>query len=333
MLFLDQIDKDEIIKYADSLAAAVRIRVEDIGGPQLRTILSTAYITQILSARPENLLTYHRTIMQAQFPGFDELRYREYLKTRRLRNRTIHQENIINEFKPGINVLDNIFNYEALLSKNKERSYNLALLLNRNTCTYCNRLYTNTVIKQGKKSGKVYHVTRPHFDHWFAKSIYPALSLSIHNLIPSCYVCNSTIKGDNEFEYHTHYHPYSPKLDEHESFKFSYVLNPTEGYKVTIKEGSSSQMNKFLEIMKVRDIYNAHAQFELKDLIDLNSKYNKGFLKTLFGKTLEGIYFSEKEVFRLFFGVESEPDNFHSRPFSKFKCDIIKELREKDTSS
>ena len=39
---------------------------------------------------------------------------------------------------------------------------------------------------------------------------------------------------------------------------------------------------------------------------------------------------SEKEAYRLTFGAEYDELNFHKRPFSKFKKDIIEELRRID---
>lgn len=49
------------------------------------------------------------------------------------------------------------------------------------TCPYCNRSYIFTSSKSG---------TRPQYDHYFPKSKYPYLALSMYNLIPCCSICN-----------------------------------------------------------------------------------------------------------------------------------------------
>lgn len=57
-------------------------------------------------------------------------------------------------------------------------------------------MYTKTVFdEEGEK------ITRPTFDHWFAKDDHPLLALSFYNLIPSCNICNSSVKGKKEIEF------------------------------------------------------------------------------------------------------------------------------------
>lgn len=55
--------------------------------------------------------------------------------------------------------------------------------MNVSVCPYCNRQYIFTLT-----SGKV----RPQLDHYFPKSTYPYLALSLYNMVPSCSVCNMT---------------------------------------------------------------------------------------------------------------------------------------------
>ena len=49
--------------------------------------------------------------------------------------------------------LQEIFNYNTLISGNKDNSYKIAEIKGRNTCTYCNRQYTITL----KKDGEIYY--------------------------------------------------------------------------------------------------------------------------------------------------------------------------------
>jgi hypothetical protein len=88
--------------------------------------------------------------------------------------------------------LKKIFDYKNFTIKKEEyNAYTLAANLNIKTCVYCNRSYTVTV-KIGKTPDG--QLTRPQFDHYFAKVDYPLLALSFFNLIPSCSICNSTLK-------------------------------------------------------------------------------------------------------------------------------------------
>ena len=82
-------------------------------------------------------------------------------------------------------------------------AYALAQDLKVKVCPYCNRQYTFTVNKKKNLGG-----TRPEFDHFFDKARYPYLSLSFYNLIPSCHICNSNLKGTKEFSLVKNIHPY-----------------------------------------------------------------------------------------------------------------------------
>jgi hypothetical protein len=106
------------------------------------------------------------------------------------------------------------FNYDSKSIFSDELKYGLAQKLNLKVCPYCNRNYTLTINKEVVNShlGKIKVVkTRPDFDHFFCKSKHPILALSFYNLIPSCAICNRTLKGDVEFSLdiqNGHVHPY-----------------------------------------------------------------------------------------------------------------------------
>jgi hypothetical protein len=97
--------------------------------------------------------------------------------------------------------------------------YDLARALKVNTCPYCNRNYTVTV-------GQLKRVTRPDFDHFFPKGAYPLLALSFYNLIPSCLVCNRSVKNQKSIVYGKFLHPYEEAFDQ--AAKINYFPIDTE---------------------------------------------------------------------------------------------------------
>ena len=109
---------------------------------------------------------------------------------------------------------ENVFNY-AWLSDSKARTYDLAEKLKVNTCPYCNRNYTVTV-RKGKKA----LIVRPDFDHYFPQSEYPLLALSFYNLIPSCLLCNRSIKLAKNMNYGKFIHPYEDEFGKDLKFNF-----------------------------------------------------------------------------------------------------------------
>ena len=61
-------------------------------------------------------------------------------------------------------------------------------------CPYCNRQYITSysVSPEGKRIRK----TTTDTDHYYPVSKFPFLSMNIHNMVPSCQICNSRLKLD-----------------------------------------------------------------------------------------------------------------------------------------
>lgn len=192
-------------------------------------------------------------------------------------------------------------------------------LLGIDTCVYCNRNYTLYFDSNN---------ARAELDHWFPKSEFPLLALSFYNLIPSCHSCNH-IKLNNspiggwKNALNNIIHPYLDKND----FKFSYFYNSFSDFSLNINVQKNSKTERTLEFNKINEIYSAHSNKELNDLLSLKYKYSDNYIDILL-KTFKNTILSKEEVFRLVFGIEIHPEDYHKRPFSKFKHDIIEELRK-----
>lgn len=193
-------------------------------------------------------------------------------------------------------------------------------LVGVDTCVYCNRNYTVNITKNH---------SRAELDHWFPKTQFPLLSLSFYNLIPSCHSCNH-IKGNPKINWdnalNEYIHPYFKENNEGFSFDFFYnksldKLNvETRSFKKNIKT------DKTLNFNKTKEIYNSHSEKELRDLVNLRYKYSKNYIKILSQDTFENLKISKDEIYRTIFGIEINENDFHKRPFSKFKKDIIDRL-------
>ncbi|WP_294214701.1 hypothetical protein [uncultured Chryseobacterium sp.] len=193
-------------------------------------------------------------------------------------------------------------------------------ILNIDTCVYCNKNYTLNILD---------NFARAELDHWFPKNVFPLLSLSLYNLIPSCHSCNH-IKGSPQYDWENALnelnHPY--QTDKNESFIFSYEYShDLQSLKVVTKVPKSAlKTPTTLKFNNIEEIYNAHSNKELKDLLDLRYKYSDKFLEMVI--TNFGVM-TKQEAYRIVFGIEMDTDNYHKRPFSKFKKDILDELLSK----
>jgi hypothetical protein len=98
-----------------------------------------------------------------------------------------------------------LFDYQAFSSKaaNHWNAYSLCAESIYRLCPYCQQSLAVTIYRDKKSKA-----LRPTLDHFYPKSEYPYLALSLYNLVPSCYPCNSSLKGKIDFFKETHLHPY-----------------------------------------------------------------------------------------------------------------------------
>jgi hypothetical protein len=199
---------------------------------------------------------------------------------------------------------------------NRYNAYDLASKIDINTCVYCNRNYTSTVAG----------ITRPQFDHYFSQVKFPLFALSFYNLIPSCSVCNSDIKGRKELFLDEHLHPYID--DSIKDFRFSYYYNSKSKDDLSInivQHSNNVKAEKTFEFFKIKQVYNAHTD-ELRDLIKMRETFSDKYLEILSSKIFESGETSQSELYQLAFGNYFDDDKISMRPFSKFKKDILTEL-------
>lgn len=204
---------------------------------------------------------------------------------------------------------------------NFQKNYGIEFLekLNVDTCVYCNRNYTIQLYEDR---------ARAELDHWFPKETFPILALSFYNLIPSCHSCNHmklNSSPDNGWlaALTNIIHPYL--TDKLEVFSFTYYYNSLNK-PVAFTKTKSERVKNTLKFNKTNEIYKSQSGKELQDLLDLRYKYSTNYLDILLNKTFNALTMSQEEAYRMIFGIEIKEEDFHKRPFSKFKKEIIDEL-------
>ncbi|MEH7889893.1 HNH endonuclease [Elizabethkingia meningoseptica] len=267
---------------------------------KIKKFFSINKIDKLLSAQPKELLAIHNNYSLLKIsndPDKDEA------------------------LKKILEDLFRLTGYKRFFQKTHGR--NFLNLLNRSTCTYCNRNYTLNISKNHASA---------QLDHWFPKDKFPILALSFYNLIPSCGSCNH-IKGSSKdlswwknVALDEMLHPYFPEPDALFKFDFRFERSKDE-FEVLFRDVKGGKTQQTLNFNKTKQIYQAHANLELRDLYNLRKKYPKNYLKHLLENMLSG-HINEVEKYRLIFGIEKNEKDYHKRPFSKFKNDIIEKLLE-----
>tara|TARA_R110002020_G_scaffold35530_1_gene107103 strand:+ start:2589 stop:3560 length:972 start_codon:yes stop_codon:yes gene_type:complete len=277
-------------------------------------------VESLIIGKPDELIQLNENF----YNSLRNYNYDEYLSYLNLptKGKTAAQNKLKRKYDRLHKRLEKIINYTNWFTKSpKHYDYLLAEGLNIISCTYCNRIYTNTM-----KSEKGQKVMRPQFDHWFPKSKFPLLALSFYNLIPSCSVCNSSAKSDTIFYLDKHLHPYVDN-DVLKRFSFSYDYYKSSNkytIKISHKYGDLKAYRTFSD-MNLKVMFNAHIS-ELQDLIMTKKTYSNSYLKNMI-KAYPDANLSYEEVYRLAFGTEFKEEDFFKRPFSKFKSDILKQLK------
>lgn len=207
--------------------------------------------------------------------------------------------------------------YKSFFKQEYKREKNgiwLSKQLKVNTCPYCNRHYT--FIIENINSSESF---RPQFDHFYPKSRYPYLALSLYNLIPCCADCNQK-KGEKIIDYY----PYDDEFGDKCKFEIDYANYISGG---SIK-GKFHTENQNISVFKLEELYNGHSDY-IEEIIEKAYAYNADYFKGLFDSFLS-IGKSPSEINRLIFGNYIDVSEHKKRPLSKLTKDILDQIGLKE---
>lgn len=214
----------------------------------------------------------------------------------------------VNSFKVPVNVkrsLNIIFNYDR---DRKCRIKYAFELLNFKVCIYCNRNYISNYSKNKIKTATFT------LDHFHQKDKYPIFSLSLYNLIPSCSVCNTSIKNTQSL--HHYNNPHSDSYNFHELAKFK--LQGSDSVKLI---SANVECKKYIRDFKINEIYDIHST-EIKDIINRRRTFNDKQIKNLSNITK----MSPNKIKSLLFGNVIFNQDLEQESLAKLKVDLAKEL-------
>jgi hypothetical protein len=315
--YLDKESEDNYLKIIvdkkDSLFDQVKKRRDAITLSEVKIYLTDEKLKELMISKPKDL---YSNIKEYKENIFLNNEYEKWIdaKKKKTKKKT-DEEKLLLKYQTIIDVFD----YKSFIVNKKAVSFKISQLIGINTCVYCNRQYIFTVNDENEG-----HITRPEFDHYLPKSTYPFFALSLYNLIPSCHICNSNCKGTAELN--EEMNPYSTKNKDY--FKFTYHIDKNGlPSSVQIKDKLDANVDEFLDTFKIQEIYDCHTELELKELYDFATKYSDSYLQNILNKVGLELRVSQEDAYRILFGTELLEDKDNNRPLSKFKRDILKELR------
>ncbi len=243
--------------------------------------------------------------------------------------------------------IKSVFDYQGFSRKSATYSaYDFCDELGIDVCPYCNRNYTYTLLHYGNG------IVRPELDHYVEKSRHPILALSFYNLIPSCHVCNSSLKHAKPYNFDDFLHPYLHSF--HDCMVFSVKFKKKEAIEKTIggikehfgvdfffgatdvfdleikpKDQVGADLTKRAEghkaTFKLEKIYEAHKDM-VADIIQSAFIYNEDYVDQLF-KDFGGVLFRTRDdVYQTATSNYHDSEHMPKRPFSKLTHDIALEF-------
>jgi len=233
-------------------------------------------------------------------------------------SKLIHRDTTVeksDDFKKYQKRFEDLYKSQLSGSEKFKKSF-FEIFETMNVCPYCNRNFINPIYKE-ERVGQDNSKQAPDIEHFFPKSIYPFLALSISNLLPSCAFCNK-IKSDVD----TYPNCKSPYEIEENDFKFSF--DSLDVSRRTIKLEGTSDNSKILHL---ENLYaEVHNQFV--DEVYLESrKYpleNRRFLNRFFALPLD----SQERLYKRKMCNYYLEDDFNKQPLSKMTKDLFMQIRE-----
>lgn len=216
-------------------------------------------------------------------------------------------------------------NFDNYADGFKWGAYAYVMSLKVKVCPYCNRNYVTPLYSQ---NGKM----RADLDHFFAKKMYPYLSISLFNLVPSCKYCNSSLKGQNEFTYRGNFHPLD-KIRADDLYRMTYMpenagcFTGKENFDIDLEYNYADEMWEKMkgnnDTFKLREVYQYHKDI-VSGLIKKRYVYNDGYIDYLW-KSYPNLFTSREEVITFLLSPYDEIQ-MENVPLGKLMKDLIEEM-------
>lgn len=182
---------------------------------------------------------------------------------------------------------------------------------------------------------------RSSLDHFFPRSEYPYLGITLCNLVPSCFRCNTQLKGSFLTEWEKHSHPYAD--DIHKLLEF-YVedidierikdVRKKGGFKLSLRKrfDSGNQCDKnraytfMQDVMHTDEVYSALFKDEIRHILyktAVAAENEPDFYSHLLGSDIE----------RFLYGMRLSPDEILRHRLGKLIIDVNRQWPSISTSN
>ena len=265
--------------------------------------------------------SYYNQYIKSKLGGYElrDLLCGEYEKLVEIK------ESIDTKYSSKTNIVKQFFNYDKAQGKLSKLQPKISTFFEENvevhTCYFCNIEFINKFKKSDGKFKNGFTL-----DHYIDKGKYPYLALSLYNLIPSCYTCNSKVKNVVEIN---NLSPSSVNFDFNTKVKFrtfmqnkNLQIDEVKDFDLLLKEDFSKEYEEYIDGFMLNKRYE-YRKYKVIEMINKRKEYPDSRIKELAKLTEK----TEEEVKQDLFGEYLfEDDDLHKRPLSKLTRDISREL-------
>jgi len=216
--------------------------------------------------------------------------------------------------------LPKIFSYESKFQPVITEFFKKNIIVN--SCSYCNIDFINTFTNSSGDLKSSFTI-----DHVLSKSVTPHLALSLFNLVPSCYTCNSKLKGVKDIFCAP---PTSSNFDFNEKVIFKTFLNsPTlqieddADFDLLLKEDFTDIYKSYISLFELNGRYKYHSSKAL-DMIKKRQNYPDSRIRELSLLLKKSEAEIKKDLFNIFKIDDCSETTKH--PFTKLFNDLSNEL-------
>ena len=238
---------------------------------------------------------------------FEEIAIADY-------NRLLEIKNVVDKinyktYKISFNNLKKIFN--SLYTKyRKTYARQLVEDLEITVCPYCNRNFINNTEKYAMAQ----------FDHFFPKSKYPMLALSLYNLIPCCPQCNH-----NKLEKELSYSPYNKEFTTDKLLRFNIIPDFVDGIEIGI-EAKNEIIKENIDKLLLKEAYAVHKPL-VKEIYLKVKMYSDCYIQSLNNMVKDSVINIDMTFDELWYGNYLTEDKYYLKPLSKLTHDMIEDFR------
>lgn len=226
-----------------------------------------------------------------------------------------------------------LFNYSFFIAKDTGKwAYEHSRRISLNVCPYCNTQFTFTIRSSRGK-------TRPQFDHFFNQAKHPYFAMSFYNLIPSCYVCNSNLKGSKIFKTSTCIHPFIEGVEDTLHFKISIskvdFLTGKKNFEIILQEIDGAEPDKVKRAKKNAEVFHIEEQYAFHknyvgQIIYRSYLYTDSKLNELMNDFNESsgmkLFSSKEEIIEMLYGNYMREDRLHEQVLAKLTKNIANDM-------